>query len=102
MKKIVFTFGRFNPPTTGHLLLATKVKEEARRRGADYKIYGSNTQDAKRNPLSSVDKSRFMKKVLKDTNVIVNNKSGNPFTVLQQLSKEGYTDITMVGGADRV
>jgi len=102
MKKIVFTFGRFNPPTTGHLLLATKVKEEARRRGADYKIYGSNTQDAKRNPLSSVDKSRFMKKVLKDTNVIVNNKSGNPFTVLQQLSKEGYTDITMVVGADRV
>ena len=102
MKKIVFTFGRFNPPTTGHLLLATKVKEEARRRGADYKIYGSNTQDAKRNPLSAVDKSRFMKKVLKDTNVIVNNKSGNPFTVLQQLSKEGYTDITMVVGADRV
>jgi len=102
MKKIVFTFGRFNPPTTGHLLLATKVKEEARRRGADYKIYGSNTKDAKRNPLSAVDKSRFMKKVLKDTNIIVNNKSGNPFTVLQQLSKEGYTDITMVVGADRV
>jgi len=102
MKKIVFTFGRFNPPTTGHLLLATKVKEEARRRGADYKIYGSNTKDAKRNPLSAVDKSRFMKKVLKDTNIVVNKDSGNPYTVLQQLSKEGYTDVTMVVGADRV
>tara|TARA_R100000008_G_scaffold46051_2_gene27115 strand:- start:6354 stop:10658 length:4305 start_codon:yes stop_codon:yes gene_type:complete len=102
MKKIVFTFGRFNPPTTGHLLLATKVKEEARRRGADYKIYGSNTKDPKRNPLSAVDKSRFMKKVLKDTNIVVNKDSGNPYAVLQQLSKDGYTDVTMVVGADRV
>lgn len=102
MKKIVFTFGRFNPPTTGHLLLATKVKEEARRRGADYKIYGSNTKDSKRNPLSSVDKSRYMKKVLNDTNIVVNKNSGNPYTVLQQLSKDGYTDVTMVVGADRV
>jgi len=102
MKKIVFTFGRFNPPTTGHFLLATKVKEEARRRGAEYRIYGSNTKDSKRNPLPALDKSRYMKKVLKDTNIIVNRDSGNPFTVLQQLSKEGYTDVVMVVGADRV
>ena len=102
MKKIVFTFGRFNPPTTGHYLLATRVKEEARKRSADYKIYGSNTKDPKRNPLSATNKFKFMKKILNDRNVVVNKDSNNPYSVLQKLSAEGYSDVTMVVGADRV
>ena len=102
MKKIVFTFGRFNPPTTGHYLLATRVKEEARKRNAEYRIYGSNTKDPKRNPLTPTSKSKFMKKVLNDRNVVVNKDSGNPYAVLQKLSAEGYSDVTMVVGSDRV
>ena len=62
-KKIVFTFGRFNPPTTGHYLLASKVKKEANKRNAEHRIYASSTQDPKRNPLSSREKLRFMKKM---------------------------------------
>ena len=102
MKKIVFTFGRFNPPTTGHLLLATKVKEEARRRGAEHRIYGSSTNDKKKNPLTPTNKLRFMKKILKGFDVVVDKKMNTPFVVLQQLSDEGYTDVTMVVGSDRV
>jgi len=101
-KKIVFTFGRFNPPTTGHFLLATKVKQEASRRGADHIIYGSSSHDPKKNPLNSRQKLRFMKKVLKGFNVEIDNKLKNPFDVLSQLNKEGYTDVVMVVGADRV
>jgi nicotinic acid mononucleotide adenylyltransferase len=102
MKKMVFSFGRFNPPTTGHLLLATRVKEEARRRGADYVIYGSSTTDRKKNPLSSVDKLRYMKKILKGFNVVVDKNYNTPFIVLKQLSDAGYDEVTMVVGSDRV
>jgi hypothetical protein len=101
-KKVVFTFGRFNPPTTGHYLLASKVKKEATKRKAEHRIYASSTQDAKKNPLSSREKLRFMKKVLKGFNVIVDKSIYSPFAVLEQLSNEGYTDVTMVVGSDRV
>jgi len=102
MKKIVFTFGRFNPPTTGHYLLANKVKEEARRRGAENAIYGSSTQDKNKNPLTPREKLKFMKKILKGFNVIVNQSISTPFVVLKQLSDAGYGDVTMVVGSDRV
>ncbi len=102
MKKMVFTFGRFNPPTTGHLLLATKVKMEARKRGAEHKIYGSGTQDKKKNPLSPTDKFLFMKKVLKGFNVVVNRKYNTIFSILQDLSDKGYGEVVLVVGSDRV
>ena len=39
MKKIVFTFGRYNPPTTGHAELITYAVRLAHRLGADHRIY---------------------------------------------------------------
>ena len=95
-KKIVFTFGRFNPPTVGHLLLATRVKQEASRRGADHIIYGSNSQDRKKNPLSARDKLRFMKKILKGFNIVISNTVITPFAVLDQLQKDGLADNTVI------
>ena len=101
-KKIVFTFGRFNPPTTGHYLLASRVKQEALRRSADHRIYGSSSYDRKRNPLNAREKLRFMKKVLKGFNVTINSKIKTPYDALSQLDKEGYTDVVFVVGGDRV
>ena len=49
-KSIVFTFGRMNPPTIGHEKLINKIKSEARRNSADWKVYLSSTQDFKKNP----------------------------------------------------
>ena len=34
-KKAVLTFGRFNPPTSGHELLINKLVQEAKKRGAE-------------------------------------------------------------------
>ena len=47
---IAITFGRFNPPTVGHEKLLRKVESEAK--GGDFRIYPSQTQDPKKNPLS--------------------------------------------------
>ena len=44
--QIVFTFGRFNPPTTGHEKLIQKVASVA---GSNpYRIYPSHTQNQKK------------------------------------------------------
>ena len=44
-KLVVFSFGRFNPPTVGHEKLANTVKMAAERLGATPRIYLSHTQD---------------------------------------------------------
>ena len=33
MKTVVFTFGRFNPPTTGHIKLIEKIVKTAKNTG---------------------------------------------------------------------
>ena len=49
---IVLAWGRFNPPTTGHEKLITAVVSEAKKRGADYRIYPTKSTDPKKNPLT--------------------------------------------------
>lgn len=53
MKTAVFAFGRFNPPTIGHEKLINAVIAVTQREGGTAFIYGSHTQDSRKNPLSS-------------------------------------------------
>ena len=46
---IVFTFGRFNPPTTGHEKLIKKVASVAG--SQDFRVYPSHTTNPKKDPL---------------------------------------------------
>ena len=51
MKTAVFAFGRFNPPTIGHeKLINAVIAVNQRERGTAF-IYGSHSQDSKKNPL---------------------------------------------------
>ena len=63
MKKLVFTFGRMNPPTIGHGKLIGKLAAKAGRN--PYRIYLSQSQDSKKNPLSYTDKVKFARKMFK-------------------------------------
>ena len=101
-KKVVFTFGRFQPPTSGHQLLIEKVQQVAKKLGAEHRIYPSPSHDVKKNPLSHSDKVKYMKKMFKGANIMNDKKMINPFKVAEQLSKQGYTHVTMVVGSDRV
>ena len=49
-KGAVFTFGRFNPPTTGHAKLVDKLKKESR--GDDVLLFTSHSNDKQKNPLN--------------------------------------------------
>ena len=56
------TFGRMNPPTTGHLKLIDKVKEVAKQHNAGHTVVTSHTQDAKKNPLSGEQKVKHLQR----------------------------------------
>ena len=99
---ISITFGRFNPPTTGHEALLSKVK--AASKGGEYRIYPSRSQDPQKNPLDPGTKVKFMKQAYPDhANAIQNSEDMRTiFDVLQTLDGEGYSTVNLVVGGDRV
>jgi hypothetical protein len=100
-KRVVITFGRFNPPTIGHEKLIDAVAKIA---GTDdYKIYTSHTKDKKKNPLSSEQKVGYMKKMFPKhkNNIMLDTDLKTIIKVLQSLQGE-YSDLTLVVGSDRV
>ncbi len=101
-KAIVVTFGRFQPPTIGHQKLVDAVVANARKERAEHRIYPSRSHDAKKNPLQPKDKVRFMKKMFRGANIVDDNDIRTPFHMLKQLSDEGYKNVILVVGGDRV
>ena len=99
-KTVVFAFGRFNPISTGHELLANKVAEVAKKHSAKALVVPSSTQDSKKNPLAVQDKLKYMKKAFKNVEVSV---AGRTFIeVAKSLSESGIKHLIMVAGSDRV
>lgn len=101
-KSIVVTYGRFNPPTAGHHLLAQKVVSEAEKRGTPHMIYGSVSVDPKENPLTPQQKAKHMARVLGTPNIHVSDSAKNPFHMLYHLDQQGYDNIHIVLGSDAI
>ena len=100
---IVFTFGRFNPVTIGHEKLVKKIDKIASKLNADARLYTSQTQDKKRNPLSYDQKTHFLQKSFSSMIDVVTDKSKKTiFDVINGLLEEGYEKIYIVAGSDRV
>ena len=99
-KSIAFTFGRFNPPTVGHEKLIKKVKSIS---ANDHRIYLSRSEDPKKNPLSPSQKLTYMKKMfpMYARNIEI-NKTNMILDIASDLHNQGYDEITMVVGSDRV
>ena len=101
-KEVVFTFGRFNPPTVGHQKLLDKVASIAK--GNSYRVYASQSQDPKKNPLDFNTKIKVMRKMFpKHGRAIMADKGvRNAMDILVKLYDQGFTKATMVVGSDRV
>ena len=101
---ISITFGRFNPPTVGHEKLLAKVAQEAKSSGGEYRIYPSRSQDPKKNPLDPGSKIKYMRLAYPDhANAIIDSDDMRTiFDVLQALDHDGYSDVRIVVGGDRV
>ena len=99
---IVYTFGRFQPPTSGHQLLIDKVISVAKKQGAEHRIYPSVSNDPKKNPLSHTDKVKFMQQMFKTANIVNDKKIITPFHAAKQLSDQGYKNVILIVGGDRI
>ena len=101
-KEVYFTFGRMNPPTIGHGKVMDALKSKAR--GADYRVYVSQSQDAKKNPLSYSDKIKHLRKMFPShaRQVMVDKKVRTAIEALVSLYNAGYRKINMVVGEDRI
>ena len=100
----VFTFGRFNPPTTGHEKLLDAVAGQAKKNvGAPYYVFASHSENAKKDPLPYAKKVAYMKKMFpKHSRTIVVDKARNVFEIAVSLHNKGHKSIVMVVGSDRV
>ena len=100
-KTAVYSFGRMNPPTTGHTKLIKKVMRVAKTENGIPMIYPSKTEDNKSNPLSYKTKVEVLKDVF--GNIINTDTSINtPFDVLEYLNKKKFSKVVFVVGSDRV
>jgi len=98
-RKVVISWGRMNPPTIGHEKLVKKVQDVARKIGGKAEIYLSQSQDAKKNPLSYSDKVMIAKEAF--GSIIQSSPAKTIIDLMKQLQSK-YDDVTLVVGQDRV
>jgi hypothetical protein len=99
---LTIAFGRFNPPTVGHQQLMDTVASAAGEE--DFLIVPSRSQDKKKNPLDADTKIAYMQKMFPQYagNIVNDPNTRTIFDVLKKAHNDGYANVRIVGGADRV
>ena len=101
---LTIAFGRFNPPHLGHLQLMDTAAASAEQDGSDYMIVPSRSQDPKKNPLDPDTKISIMRQMFPQHSERIANDVSNRtiFDILKRAHNDGYANVRIVGGADRV
>ena len=99
---VTLVFGRFNPPTVGHEKLLQGAKGVSG--SGELRIYPSRSEDPQKNPLDPNTKTNMMKKMFPDysDNIVNDEDVKTIFDALKIADKEGYSDVQIVVGSDRV
>jgi len=100
--KLVFAFGRFNPPTIGHAKLMKEVIIQARKNGANHIVYASASHDNRSNPLSQRTKVKFMKKMFPENKIKAAGGKQRTFMEVLKFYNKIYGEVIMVAGSDRI
>lgn len=101
---LTLAFGRFNPPHAGHGKLMDIAAQSVQNEGDDYIIVPSRTNDPKKNPLDADSKVDVMRQLFpQHSSRIVNDPQNTTiFDVLKKAHNDGYTNVNIVAGDDRV
>jgi cytidyltransferase-like protein len=100
---VVMSFGRFNPPTTGHMKLIDKVRAIGEQRGIPHHVFVSHSQDTKKNPLSAKQKIKHLKRYSPGTNFEASTpEEPTIFHAAAKLHAAGHDHLVVVAGSDRV
>ena len=97
-------FGRFNPPHAGHEQLMNIAADSAAADEGDYIIVPSRSQDKKKNPLDADTKVSMMRQLFPQHSARIQNDANTRtiFDVLKKAHNDGYTNVRIIGGSDRV
>ena len=101
-KTVYFTFGRMNPPTTGHEKLMNELSKKS---GSNpYKVYLSQSTDKKKNPLDFKYKVKTVRKFFPKhaRSVMLDKKVKTVFDAVTEMYNDGFKNISMVVGSDRI
>jgi len=101
-KKLIFAFGRFNPPTIGHAKLMREVITQARRNNANHIVYASASQDKRSNPLDVRTKVKFLKKMFPQNKIQAAGGTQRTFMEILKFYNKMYGEIVMIAGSDRI
>jgi hypothetical protein len=99
-KTAVFSYGRYNPPTTGHQLLINKLAAIANEKQADAFLIPTHTLDKKKNPLNINEKINILQQMAPGIKILETGKT--LIEALKDLQAKGYTSIIQVAGSDRI
>ena len=101
---VTIVVGRFNPPSKNHEALLKVGMSQAKRRGFEYRIYPSRIQDYTTNPLNPSTKIGYMQAFFPDyAEYIVDDEEAKTiFDILASVYGNGYTDVVVVVGQDRL
>ena len=99
---LTIAFGRFNPPHIGHQKLMDMAASGSE--DGDYIVVPSRTQDPKKNPLDADTKISYLRKMFPQHSEKIVNDAQNKtiFDVLKKAHMDGYTNVKIYGGNDRV
>ena len=101
-KTLYVVWGRMNPPTIGHEKLLDALKDKA---GTNpYRIYLTQTQDNKKNPIPFVQKVKFARKGFPQyaRQIMLDRKLKSMFDMATAVYDEGFKKLVVVAGSDRV
>lgn len=98
---IIFTFGRFNPPHSGHECLVNYMKNMATLNDADTLIVLSKSHN-KKNPLTVEKKLKYFEEAFEDIMIASTTPQvATLFDVLEVIKEHHYNDVNLVLGSDR-
>ena len=102
VKKVVFTFGRLNPPHYGHMAMIQTLQKVAKEQGADWYLFVSGKTGDEKNPLTYEQKVWWIKALFPEVagHLVEDPRIKTPLVAATWLYKEGYRSATFVAGED--
>ena len=98
---VTINFGRFNPPTIGH----EKLLDVSMSKGSgEHRVYASQSQDNKKNPLDWKTKVKFMRKVFPShaRHILMDKNVKTIFDALVTAHNDGFKNLELFVGSDRI
>lgn len=104
-KSIAFTFGRFNPPSIGHALTISTVNRVSIENNCEARVFMSTScKNRDKDPLPVGLKYYWIDMMFRTLmgDSVSFDFAKDAFEVLDELNKNGYTDLKIIVGSDRV